>query len=315
MVVEENEDLNVGQPLQKVDSILDRRKLLKRQRRNRFLQKLWRTGAISGIAIFLGWGLHQPEWKIRSLDQVTILGNTQISTQTLETLLPLTYPSSLIRIQPQSITQKLKNFAHIDKVSVSRQLFPPQVTVVIQERPPIAKVQCLKCQLVHNNETTFPANSVWLVDQEGIALPLDSYPEMKRKQSLPLLEIDGYFTRQKKAQAQTEKRVTIDPDRQAQAQIILPLLLQSPVSIQRLDLRDKGNLKIKSTLGWVHLSEFKNSGQLIAQLKSLDQLRSLPNKVDMTNIEAIDLSHPMKPTLKLKKGLIQPQAIDKNLRS
>lgn len=193
MVVEDSEDLSVEQPSPKVESILDRRKQLKRQRRNRFLQSIWRTGATFSLTVALGWGLSQPEWKIRSLDQINILGNTQLSTQTLERLLPVTYPSSLIRIQPQAIATQLKTYGHVERVLVSRQLLPPKVNIVIQERSPVAKARCNGCVLLHKGQAPFEKSDLWLIDAAGVVLPLESYPELKRNQSLPQLEIDGYL--------------------------------------------------------------------------------------------------------------------------
>ncbi|MEM9136578.1 MAG: FtsQ-type POTRA domain-containing protein, partial [Cyanobacteria bacterium P01_F01_bin.42] len=247
MVAEDSEDIKVEQVL--LDPILDRRNLLKRQRRNRFLESVWRTGFICALSVSLGWGLSRPEWKVHGPEQVRILGNTQLSDQALFQLMPIAYPTSLIRVQPQKIARRLTDYAHVEQVSVSRQLFPPQVTVVIQERSPVAKARCIDCVLVHPGQTPFPKSDWWLIDKAGVVLPWDSYPELKQSRSLPDLEIEGYLQPHPSEQS---KSVTIDPKQQQRIKALLPSLMMSPVAIKHLDLRETENLKLKTALGLVH---------------------------------------------------------------
>ena len=245
--------------------------------------------------------MSQPEWKIRGLDQIKILGNTNLSTQTLERLLPVTYPSSLIRVQPQTIVRQLQTYAHVEEVAVSRQLFPPQINVVVQERSPVAKVRCQGCILVHDGQTPFEKSDTWLIDAAGVALPQSSYPNLE-PQSIPQLEIDGYLIPDKSSKPKKSgKPVVIDPQQQKQLKTMLPLLLGSPVAIQRLDWRDKDNLKLNTPLGLIHLSQTAQTPQkLRRQIEALDQLRSLPSKIDLSTVAHLNLSDPDRPTLTLK---------------
>ena len=304
MVVEENGDLETEQPAPKVESILDRRNQLKRQRRNRFLQFSWRIGFTLGLAATLGWGLSQPEWKIRSLSQIKVLGNTRLSTETLERLLPVTYPSSLIRIQPSVISRQLKTYAHVDQVTISRQLFPPQVNIVVQERAPVAKAQCNNCALVYDGQSLFGKNNMWLIDSEGVVLPQASYPNVEPK-TLPQLEIDGYLHAPSNPQdldGIEGRPVTTSPQQKRRLRQMLPLLLKSPVDIRKVDWRDPNNIKLHTQLGTVHLADPTQSPmQLKAQLEALDKLRSLPTKVDWKRVAFLDLSDPQYPTLELKE--------------
>lgn len=312
MIVEDKGDFVTEQPMPKVESILDRRNQLKRQRRNRFVQSLWRMGATLGMAVALGWGLSQPEWKIRSLSQISILGNTQISTQTLERLLPITYPSSLIRVQPQAIARQLQSLAHIERVTVTRQLFPPHINIVIQERSPVAKLQCSGCLLTYEGKAPFQKSDTWLVDSAGVVLPLESYPELQRSQSLPTLTIEGYLTLLNPKDSPNRldgKPITVDPVKQRQLQKMLPLLLASPMTITQLDWRDPNNLKLKTTLGVVHLANASDSPQKLAQqLEALDKMRSIPQKIDLKTVAFLDLTDPEHPMIELNPKHIAPQA-------
>ena len=312
MAVEENGDSVAEQPVQKVESILDRRNQLKRQRRNRFLQSSWRIGFTLGLAAALGWGLSQPEWKIRSLNQIKVLGNTKLSTQTLERLIPVTYPSSLIRIQPQKIAGQIKNYSHVERVTISRQLFPPQVTIVVQEREPVAQAKCNGCALTYDGQSLFGKSNRWLIDSQGVVLPQESYQNLDPKM-LPTLEIDGYL-HPPSAESQPEKidgkPVTTSVNQQKKLQKMLPLILKSPVEIKRVDWRDPNNLKFHTALGTVHLADPTQSPkQLQAQLQALDKLRSLPSKIDLKTVAFLDLSDPQYPTLELKAKPKQPQPI------
>lgn len=295
----------MDQPMPKVESILDRRNQLKRQRRNRFAQSLWRMGATLGFAVALGWSLSQPEWKIRSLRQINILGNTQLSTQTLERLLPITYPSSLIRVQPQAIAHQLQSYAHVEQVTVSRQLFPPQVNIVIQERSPVAKTHCGGCILAYEGQFPFPKSDTWLIDSAGVVLPVESYPDFKGKQALPSLNIDGYVTKLKpseQSKALEGKPIAMNVTKQRQLQKMLPLLLGSPTSIQQIDWRDPTNLKLRTSLGMVHLANASEHPQTLKkQLEALDKMRSIPNKIDLKTVAFLDLSDPDHPMFELKQ--------------
>lgn len=297
MLVEKKTESQIEVSEPQVASILDRRKQLKRQRRVRFWQTVWRTGAILGLTVTLGWGLNQPEWKVRSLEQVTILGHSQVSTETLQALLPITYPSSLIQIQPQAIAQQLTTKAHIETVTVSRQLFPPQVSIVVQERLPVAKTTCNQCVLSTLNTQQFKPSNTWLIDATGVPLPLSSYPALSRTQSLPELSLKGFLKRPQTS-TQANNIVDIDKSLKKQWQAAFPQLHQSPLKIREVDWQDPNNLKITTELGLIHLGKFSNKLKL--QLQVLDKMRSLASDIDIKTLNYIDVSDPEHPILELK---------------
>ncbi|NJN23659.1 MAG: FtsQ-type POTRA domain-containing protein [Acaryochloridaceae cyanobacterium RL_2_7] len=198
------------------------------------------------ICVGVGLGLSQPEWKIRSLSQIKVLGNTQLSTETLERLIPVTYPSSLIRIQPRKIAQQLTTYAHVERVTISRQLFPPRVNIVVQEREPVAIAKCNECTLVYDGQALFGQNNLWLIDAEGVVLPQISYPNIDPK-TLPTLEIDGYLHPPSDNRNFDEipgRPVTTSSQQKRRLQLMLPLLIKSPVAIQKVDWRDPKNLQV-----------------------------------------------------------------------
>ena len=120
--------------------LAERRRKLRWQRRWRILQTSWRAVAVSGCTIGLVWVATLPDWMLRDPNQIEVEGNKFLSADTVRDLLPLKYPQFLLTLQPKTLTQRLESQAPIAEATVSRHLFPPGLTVRIQERYPVAVV-------------------------------------------------------------------------------------------------------------------------------------------------------------------------------
>ena len=294
--------------------ILDRRKQLKRQRRLRFVRATWRTTAIMGLTAALSWVLIRSEWTIQKPSQVAIQGNQQIATQTLSQLLPLSYPTSLIQIRPQTIVQALQTRGHIQQVSVTRQLFPAQLTVMVQERAPVAVTECDRCQLLPPptapDQAVLGPTKLWLIDEQGIALPLETYGALQKSGELPQLSLSNFLqpppqttntspSDQPSPGPNKGKPVVVDPQKQAQWQQMYPMLQQSSVEISAVNWQPSQQLILSTELGQVHLGPY--GSRMGDQLQALDQLRSLPNAVDTNKVAYIDLRDPQRPVLEMRE--------------
>lgn len=303
-----------------VVSILDRRKQLKQQRRSQFLQSFWRTFAILSGAISLGWLFSRPEWKIQQANQVQIVGNRQISAQTLETFLPLSFPTSLLRINPTALRTALEQHTHVDRVWVTRQLFPPRVVIKVKERPPVALTPCPGCVFVAQEASqknaqpiTLGPADLWLLDSQGIPLPYTSYPSRQQGSKMPKLSVASYL---KPLSAETVKQlqaklpkgqsnfVEIDPAIQAHWKSLYSIVSQSPVKIQEVSWQNPENLQLKTEFGLVRLGPY--SPKFAEQLQALDQMRSLPQRLNLQKIRSIDLLEPKKPVIELNQPIQQP---------
>jgi cell division protein FtsQ len=294
-----------------VVSILDRRKQLKQQRRSQFLQSFWRTAAIFGGVIAMGWLFSRPEWKIRQASQVQIMGNGQISTQALETFLPLSFPTSLLRIEPNAIRVALEQNTHVDKVWVNRQLFPPHIIIKVHERPPVALMPCPSCVLVaeeNSQPITLGPADVWLLDAQGIPLPDISYPKLQESNKVPKLLISGYFkplspqkTKQFRAKlpSNLSNFVAVDPVAQTQWKSMYKILRSSPVQVQELNWENPKNLQLKTEFGMIRLGVF--GPRFSEQLQALDQMRTLPQRLNLEKIKSIDLVDPKHPVIELNQ--------------
>jgi cell division protein FtsQ len=294
-----------------VISMSDRRRELKRQRQSKLWKATWRTTATLGFTLGLGLLFNKPGWQITKASQVAIAGNTQISTQTLETFLPLTFPTSLLRAQPSTIKTMLEHNTHADRVSVNRQLFPPRILVQIQERPPVALTTCPNCLLVVQNPAssqpiTVGPSDLWLIDDRGIPLPYGSYPKLGRTSKAPDLTVTGYLkpldARQAKAVSLKNTPgqptlVALDANLQkAWTSVYLPIR-RSPVKIQQVDWQKPANLNLKTELGTVQMGPVGSN--ISEQLLALDRMRALPQTVDSKNIKFINLENLKNPVIEL----------------
>lgn len=302
-----------------LDPVLNRRKQLRSQRRLKFLQASWRTFAVCGLAGGLIWAAHLPEWVIHRPAQVSIKGNQLLSTQAIQSLLPLSYPQNLIRLQPESIAKALESKAPVDKVTVTRRLFPPSLTVAVQERYPVAVVPCLENHCVTSG-ASLPSShraNVWLLDSRGTAMPMGAYPSLQDSAKLPKLTVLGMVqvsTRDLKAnkallsQQESKTQVStlhsekasasVDKQKKSQWPPLYQAIRHSPVKIFEIDWRDATNLILKTELGTVHLGPY--SSKLTDQLNALDQMRKLSKYLSSNQVGYINLENPEHPLIQLK---------------
>jgi cell division protein FtsQ len=298
---------------------IDRRKQLKRQRRSQFWQATWRTSAILSVVLGLGWLFKSPGWQVRKASQIKILGNKQLSTQALETFLPLTFPTSLLRVKPIEIKTMLEQNTHVDQVMVRRQLFPPRIVIQIHERPPVAIATCLSCLLVAQNPTsaqpiTVGPSDLWLLDDQGVPLPLDSYPKLGQTEKAPELVVSSYFKPLTAQQAKAislknisgrSNLVALDSTRRKEWQTLFAPLRSSPVKILELDWQNPNNLSLKTELGMVRIGA--SSAKVTEQLGALDRMRALHQTVDAKKIKFINLEDPKNPSLEVNAAPPSPQ--------
>jgi cell division protein FtsQ len=307
-------------PDTQVVSMLDRRRQLKRQRRSQFWKATWRTSALLGFTFGLGWFFNKSEWQIQKASQVEILGNRQLSAQALETFLPLTFPTSLLRVKPAEIKAMLEHNTHVGEVSVYRQLFPPRIVVQLQERPPVALTTCRNCLLVTENTSasvqpiTLGPSDLWLIDDRGIPLPYESYPKLGQTHKAPELTVTSYLKPLNSQRAKTVSLkniagqptlVGLDPNIQKEWQALFVPLRSSPVKIQDISWQNPSNLSLKTELGLVQIGPL--SSKISAQLKALDQMRALPQTVDATKIKLINLENPKNPVVELNTVPVPPK--------
>lgn len=280
-----------------------RRKTLRRQRRRQLVCGIWRIVAISSLAGGLSWAATQPVWVIKQPEQVNIEGNQILSDQGVRALLSLSYPQSLLRIEPKTVAQQLEaKQTLIAKASVSRQLFPPSLTVKVEEREPVVTAVVVNPSVTQTAETSSPANQVnpnqakqpeettppppattpvGLIDAKGNWIPIENYNSAGQALPLPTLRIIG--DRQQYLPHWSE---------------MYQVLRRSPVKISEIDWQNPANVILKTDIGIVHLGIY--GSQFADQLAVLDQMRQLSSEVNGHPIAYIDLTEPNSPAIQLQ---------------
>jgi cell division protein FtsQ len=260
--------------------------MLRRHRRLKLFLSLGRTLAISGFLGGLVWATTRPIWVLRESNQIIIEGNQLLSEQAIKSLLPLSYPQSLLRIEPEAIARSLESQATIADATVTRQLFPPGITVQIKERVPVA---IALTNLPKGSSTATSKASVGLLDQNGVWIPIQSYASQTSTVKLPNLKVIGLPEQYRPYWPQVYQAVS-----------------RSPIKVFEIDCQDPTNLILKTELGIVHLGPY--SPRLTEQLTVLDQMRQLTAQLKSSQIAYINLKNPEIPSVQMNqtKELVKP---------
>ena len=262
--------------------LAQRRQKLRQRRRVRFLQAGWRTLAICGLTAGAIWTATLPLWVIRRPEQVRIEGNHFIPVRTLRSLLPIPYPQSLFRVEPQAIARGLQAKAPIAEVVVSRQLFPPGLVVQVKERLPVALALPSVTPLPTDVKSASTTKG-GLLDENGMLMPLESFVALDQSLKLPALKVIGKPESYRSSWSKLYRELKQGP----------------PVNVSEIDWRDPANVILKTELGMVHIGPY--SWQFSSQLKTLDRMRSLARDSRFSQITYIDLRNPDNPIVQMTK--------------
>ena len=257
-----------------------RRKKLRRTRRIKSFQALWRSLLVGGMATSLVWAITRPDWVIRQPEQIVIEGNHFLSSKAIRALLPLSYPQSLLQVQPQAIAKSLESQAPIAKATVSRQLLPPGLTIQVEERKPVAIAQAPAPQ---NAKTSNSTSSAGLLDEQGVWMPKSSYGHLEENLELPRLKVIGSNAQYRPYWSEVYQAVN-----------------HSTVKVFEIDWQDPANLILKTELGNVHFGPY--SSRFTEQLAILDRMRELPTHISPSKIAYIDLKNPDFPAIQMTQG-------------
>jgi cell division protein FtsQ len=290
------------------EELTTRRKKLRHARRIRSFQSIWRSLFVGGMAGGLVWAITLPDWVIRQPEQVVIEGNHFLSSKTIRSLLPLSYPQSILRVEPQAIAKSLESQAPIAKAIVSRQLLPPGLTIQVKERRPVAIAlgSAPKAELAQSAapqaviaQSAAPqaaidqamatqngknANSppTGLLDEQGVWMPSSSYTKLEQNLDLPTLKVIGSSEQYRPYWSEVYQAVS-----------------RSPVKVFEIDWQDPANLILKTELGKVHFGPY--SSRFTEQLGVLDRMRELPTHMSPSQIAYIDLQNPDFPAIQMNK--------------
>ena len=256
-----------------------RRKKLRRARRLRSVQAIWRSLLVGGMASSLIWALTLPDWVIGQQEQIVIEGNHLLSAKAIRSLLPVSYPESIWRVEPQVLAKSLESQAAIAEVTVTLQLLPPGLTIKVKERQPVAIAQAP----ASTNAQGRQSSESGLLDAQGVFLPSSSYTKLEYKLELPNLKVIGAHEQYSPYWSEAYQAIS-----------------RSPVKVFEIDWQNPANLILKTELGNVHIGPY--TSRLREQLTILDRMRELPSHIQPGAIAYINLQNPDFPAIQIKKG-------------
>ncbi|MDJ0731101.1 MAG: FtsQ-type POTRA domain-containing protein, partial [Crocosphaera sp.] len=250
------------------DSLKNQRQNLRHQRRLKAWQGVWRFLFLCGMTGGLIWGVSLPDWLIREQSQIKILGNERLDAEQIHAMLDLSYPQLIWKLPIHRLRDKLESQPPLETVSMTRQLLPVEITILVTERRPVAEATM-------GREAGF-------IDDEGVWIPQSFYQEAKVKPSVNL------------------KVLGLSPQSLTYWKSLYPLIVNSPVTITAIDWRDPSNLILHTALGKVHCGTYRNNEHFLEQLQELGKLRKLSSQVAKERIIYIDLSKPDAPSVHVK---------------
>jgi cell division protein FtsQ len=246
----------------------ERRKQRKQELRGEFFANKapafkmgWRFLVSFGIFTAALWVVSLPIWNLTSPNQIEVQGTKLLSAKELKDKISIDYPKYIFRMQPQAIASQLEKKAPVYNVVVKRSLFPIKVTVIVQERQPVAIATL-------NGQAGF-------IDAKGVWVAVKSYPpNLKKPEIIVLGANDRVLQVWRKLYSQISR---------------------SPVKISKLDFRNPSNLILTTDLGLVYCGNYTYS-KMEKQIQMLDRLRSLPKSsigIKFTHIDLINPNYPV----------------------
>lgn len=254
-----------------------RRQYLRAKRRFTFYKTAWRSLAVLGFAGGMIWLATSPIWLIRSADQIAVSDNQVLSDKNVQDLLPVPYPQSLLKVDPDSLALSLESHAPIESAVVSRRLVPPGLHVRVQERVPVAVVLPDTARPIKSIGTQpEPFKEPGLVDANGNWMPRNSFQALGAVAGPPALTVKG-----------------MRDSYRLSWHAMYESIRRSPVKIAAVDWTRPSNVVLYSELGQVHIGPYGKNFD--AQLAALDQMRSLHSEINPKQVAFIDLQDPEHP--------------------
>jgi cell division protein FtsQ len=253
------------------EQIEQRRRHLRKQRRIKVVQSLWRFGCMSGILAGLAWAINQPDWTISKPAQIRIEGNQYLSDTAIRSMLAISYPKPIVDLAPDRLATQMTAQGSVARVKIDRGLLPPHLRIQIEDLPPVAGV------MPEEN-----ARSKIYVDERGRQVPISNYrPPVAR--SLPTLRV----------------RLPAQGDCLNWTHIY-QAIRTSPVAVGIVDCRNPQNLILQTEVGKVRLGATGDRSRLNSQIQQLDLLRDWKKHADGADVDYLDLENPESPKLQLK---------------
>ncbi len=205
-------------------------------------------------------------------EQIQVKGSKKIGAQSIVNASEIGFPKALIEINPKEVELNLLKNLPLNRVSIRRGLFPPNLEIELQEKKPIAFAK----------RRSSKGEEQGMLDKEGFWIPL----KIANKIEPPVkpLYVDGWMASHRES-----------------ISIILANREKLGSALEKITLTPNGEIILK-TKAFKAIYLGRNILKLKEQLKTISQLsKSLPSSFLYTSKTSIDIRDPKKPELQLSK--------------
>ncbi len=238
---------------------------LQQQNRKRLRISLWRCGIVSSLVASSVAMITSSYCQIKKPSQVVLEEDTIVAESTIYSLLKLNYPQWLWTIPSHQLSNNLKSIPPILDAMVTKQMFPPQMRVRLQERVPVA--------------TALSQGKIGFLDADGVWLEAKfyDYSEDNQNFSLPQLKVINFQTQYSDTWSEIYRLLTMYP------------------GIELLEVRwdEVAHLYLKTNIGKVYLGSDRSL--LAQQFQVLARFPELSTQENLSGVEYLDLTNPKIP--------------------
>ena len=238
---------------------------LQHQNRQRLRISIWRCWVVSSLVVSSVAIITSTYWQIKKPSQVVLEEDIFVAESTIYSLLKLNYPQWLWTIPSHQLSNNLKSIPPILDAMVTKQMFPPQMKVRLQERVPVA--------------TALSQGKIGFLDADGVWLEAKfyRYSEDNQNFSLPQLKVINFQTQYRDTWSEIYRLLTMYP------------------GIELLEVRwdEVAHLYLKTNIAKVYLGGDRSL--LEQQFQVLARFPELSTQENLTGVEYLDLSNPNIP--------------------
>ena len=220
---------------------------------------LWRSCFIIGCALGVGLAANLPLWKIEKRSQIEIDGEKLVSEETIHSALNFSYPQLVWMISGLDLTRKIESIPSIESARVNRQLIPPQITISLREKTPVA--------------VATSAGKIGFLDASDEWIDSKFYANLGGY-SLPKLKVIDYKIQFQDRWHKIYQLITLYPELQ----------------INEVQFHQAGNVFLNTKIGRVFLGA--KLAHLERQFETIARLENLPKHFDRSQVDYLDLNDP-----------------------
>lgn len=221
---------------------------------------LWRASLIICGVIGLGLVSNSDYWQIKKQFQIKVSGEKLVNKDTIYHSLKFNYPQVIWQINGEQLEQNIESIPSIAIAKVNRRLIPPEISISLQEKRPVALASF--------------QGKVGFLDAQGTWIDQEFYSNINTDRALPKLKVIDYELRFRHSWSKLYALISLYPKLQ----------------VSEVSWNQSGSIFIQTKIGRFYLGA--ESSRLEQQFQIMSKLKNLPEQLSSSEIAYIDLSNP-----------------------